>query len=72
MCVNPRKILNIPGGSFTEGEPADITIFNINEEWIVDPNKLHSKSRNTCFKGMKLKGRVKMTVVDGEIVYKDN
>ncbi|MDE7399650.1 MAG: dihydroorotase [Oscillospiraceae bacterium] len=72
MCVNPRKILNIPGGSFTEGEPADITIFNINEEWTVDPNKLHSKSHNTCFKGMKLKGRVKMTVVDGEIVYKDS
>lgn len=72
MCVNPRKILNIPGGSFGEGEPADITIFNINEEWVVDPDKLHSKSRNTCFKGMKLKGRVKMTVVDGEIVYKDS
>ena len=72
MCVNPRKILNIPGGSFTEGEPADITIFNINEEWTVDPDKLHSKSHNTCFKGMTLKGRVKMTVVDGEIVYKDS
>lgn len=71
MCVNPRKILNIPGGSFGEGEPADITIFNLHEEWIVDPEKLHSKSKNTCFKGMKLKGRVKMTVVDGEIVYKD-
>ncbi|MBD5111079.1 MAG: dihydroorotase [Ruminococcaceae bacterium] len=72
MCVNPRKILNVPGGSFTEGEPADITIFNINEEWTVDPDKLHSKSHNTCFKGMTLKGRVKMTVVDGEIVYKDS
>lgn len=71
MCVNPRKILNIPGGEFTEGEPADITIFDINEEWVVDPDKLHSKSHNTCFKGMKLKGRVKMTVVDGKIVYKD-
>ncbi len=71
MCVNPRKILNIPGGEFTEGEPADITIFDINEEWIVDPDKLHSKSHNTCFKGMKLKGRVKMTIVDGEIVYRD-
>lgn len=71
MCVNPRKILNIPGGEFTEGEPADITIFDINEAWVVDPNKLHSKSHNTCFKGMKLKGRVKMTIVDGKIVYRD-
>lgn len=71
MCVNPRKILGIAGGSLGEGEPADITIFDINEEWTVDPEKLHSKSRNTCFKGMKLKGRVKMTIVNGKIVYED-
>lgn len=71
MCVNPRKILGIAGGNLGEGEPADITVFDINEEWIVDPEKLHSKSKNTCFKGMKLKGRVKMTIVDGKIVYED-
>lgn len=71
MCVNPRKILGIPGGSFTEGAPADITVFDINEEWTVDPDKLHGKSKNTCFKGMKLKGKVKMTLVDGKVVYKD-
>lgn len=71
MCVNPRKILGIPGGSFTEGAPADITIFDINEEWTVDPDKLHGKSKNTCFKGMTLKGRVKMTLVDGKVVYED-
>lgn len=72
MCVNPRKILGIPGGSFTEGAPADITVFDINEEWKVDPEKLHGKSKNTCFKGMTLKGKVKMTLVDGKIVYKDS
>ncbi len=71
MCVNPRKILGIAGGNLGEGEPADITVFDINEEWIVDPEKLHSKSKNTCFKGMKLKGKVKMTIVDGKIVYED-
>lgn len=71
MCVNPRKILGIPGGSFTEGAPADITVFDINEEWTVDPEKLHGKSKNTCFKGMTFKGKVKMTIVDGKIVYED-
>lgn len=71
MCVNPRKILGIPGGSFTEGAPADITVFDINEEWTVDPEKLHGKSKNTCFKGMTLKGKVKMTLVDGKVVYED-
>ena len=71
MCVNPRKILGIPGGDFTVGSPADITVFDMNEEWTVDPDKLHGKSKNTCFKGMKLRGRVKMTIVDGNIVYDD-
>lgn len=71
MCVNPRKILNIPGGNFSEGEPADIAIVDLNEEWTVDPEKLHGKSKNTCFKGMTLKGRVKKTILDGKIVYED-
>ena len=71
MSVNPRKILGIPGGSLSEGAPADIAIFDINEEWTVDPEKFHSKSKNSCFKGRKLKGRVKMTIVDGKVVYED-
>ena len=71
MCVNPRKILGIPGGDFSVGSPADITVFDMNEEWVVDPDKLHGKSKNTCFKGMKLRGKVKLTIVDGEIVYED-
>lgn len=71
MCVNPRKILAIPGGSLQEGDPADICIFDPNEEWKVIPEKLHSRSKNTCFKGKVLKGRVKYTIVDGNIVYED-
>lgn len=71
MCINPRKILNISGGKLSEGEPADIAIVDLNEEWTVDPAKLHGKSHNTCFKGEKLKGKVKMTVLDGKIVYTD-
>ena len=71
MCVNPRKILGIDGGSLNEGSLADITIFDPNEEWVVDPEKLHSKSKNTCFKGMTLKGRVKYTIVGGNVVYED-
>ncbi len=71
MCVNPRRILSIPGGSLKPGDIADICIFDPDEEWTVDPAKLHSKSRNTCFKGMTLKGRVKYTILDGKIVYTD-
>ncbi len=71
MCVNPRRILSIPGGSLQVGDVADICIFDPNEEWKVVPEKLHSKSKNTCFKGKVLTGRVKYTIVDGEVVYED-
>ncbi len=71
MCVNPRKILGIEGGSIGRGDVADIAIFDPDESWTVEPEKLHSKSKNTCFKGMTLKGRVKYTILNGNIVYKD-
>ncbi len=71
MCVSPRRILNIPGGRLCCGAPADITLVDINEQWTADPMRLHSKSHNTCFKGMTFKGRVKYTFLDGRPVYRD-
>ena len=71
MCVNPRRILGIEGGSLSVGAAADITIFSENEQWTVHPEELHSKSKNTCFKDMTFSGRVKYTLLDGNIVYKD-
>lgn len=71
MSVNPAKILNIPAGRLSVGDNADIVIFNPDEEYTVDINQLHGKSINTPFKGMKLQGKVKYTVLNGEIVYKD-
>ena len=71
MSLAPAKILNIPAGSLPVGENADIVIFDPNEEFTVDVNKLHGKSKNTPFKGMELYGKVKYTVLNGNIVYKD-
>ena len=71
MCVNSRKILGIEGGSLSVGSAADVTVFSETEQWIVEPEKLHSKSKNTCFKGMTLTGKVKYTLLDGNIVYED-
>ncbi|HBH94587.1 MAG TPA: dihydroorotase [Ruminococcaceae bacterium] len=71
MCVNPRKILGINGGSLSVGSLADITVFSETEKWTVEPEKLHSKSKNTCFKGMTLSGKVKYTLLNGNIVYED-
>ncbi len=71
MCETPRRLLGIEGGSLEEGNSADIAIVDLNEEWTVDPEKLHSKSKNTCFKGMTFKGKVKYTIVNGNVVFTD-
>ena len=50
---------------------SDLIIFDPDEEWTVAPSMFKSKARNTPYAGMKLKGRVKQTVVNGKVVYKD-
>ena len=71
MCETPRRLLGIEGGSLEVGNVADIAIVDLNEEWTVVPEKLHSKSKNTCFKGMTFKGKVKYTIVNGNVVFMD-
>lgn len=57
MSVNPRKFLRLPDIKFKIGEKANLTILDLNEEWIVDSSKFHSKSLNTPYNGWKLKGK---------------
>jgi len=72
MTVNPAAILRVPGGRLAIGADADVTIFDPDEVWVVDPDKFASKGRNTPFVGHELKGRVKYTIVGGEVIYQDN
>lgn len=69
MSVNPAKILGIDAGTFSIGSSADIALVDLNEEWTADENKLHGKSKNTPFKGRKLCGKVKKTILGGKIVF---
>lgn len=68
MTINPAKMLGIDKGSIEEGKIADITIINPNEEYIIQPNKFESKSKNSPFGGMKVKGKILYTIVNGNIV----
>ena len=65
----PAKLFHLPVGSLSPGSLADVVIFAPEEEWVVDPEQFQSKSRNTPFGGMSVKGKVKMTLVDGRLVY---
>lgn len=72
MSVNPARILHIPAGEIKAGGAADLVLFDEAEQWVVDENRLHGKSKNTPFKGMKLKGRVKYTIYRGRKVFDGN
>ena len=71
MTFNPACILRIPRGRLNLGGDADFTVFDLNEEWTVDPQEFASKGRNTPFAGRTLRGKVKYTIVGGQIVYTD-
>jgi dihydroorotase len=69
MSVNPAALLRLEAGTLAAGAVADVTVIDPNLEWTVAPEKFLSKSRNTPFSGMRLKGRAILTIVAGEIVY---
>jgi dihydroorotase len=60
------RTLSLPGGTIPEGAVADVCVFDPNEEWIVGDDTLSSKSRNSAFAGMRMKGRAVLTLVGGE------
>ncbi len=68
MCYNPSRILGLNRGTITVGKTADITIFNPNEEVVIDVNSFKTKGRNSPFHGMKLKGRVYYTIASGKVI----
>lgn len=69
MCVSPRRILGLEIPAIQPGKTADLVIADINRKWTVDPEKLHSKSKNTVFKGMTLTGKPVITISKGVIRY---
>ena len=69
MTAAPSRILGLDYGTLELGKSADLVLFDPQEEWTVDPAQFKSKSRNTPFAGITLRGRVKYTVSRGNIVY---
>lgn len=64
----PMKILNLKNqGCISIGNEANLTVIDLNEEWIADASKFKSKCKISPFDGYKLKGRVKMTIIKGKI-----
>lgn len=67
MAEKPRELLGLPVTKVEKGAKADLILVDTEKEWVVEPEKLHSKSHNTVFKGEKFKGQNLMTITDGII-----
>lgn len=71
MSDNPRRILGLPQHKLAVGEPADLTLVDLEHHWVVDPEKMHSKAKNVIWKGKTLVGKPVYTITDGVIRYID-
>lgn len=71
MSTNPARILKLDRGSLKVGKAADVTLIDPEAEYVIDASLFASKGKNTPFHGRKVKGKVRMTIVDGTIVYEE-
>ncbi len=71
LTRQPAKILGLPAGTLAEGAAADVCLFDPAEKWLYDAKAGFSKSSNSPWHGQTLTGRVRTTIVDGRLVYRD-
>ncbi|HKP86755.1 MAG TPA: dihydroorotase [Blastocatellia bacterium] len=69
LTAGPARAFSLPGGTLAVGAPADVTVFDPDREWTVDPRGFKSRSRNTAFAGWQLRGAVVATFVAGRKVF---
>ncbi|MBF0191530.1 MAG: dihydroorotase [Magnetococcales bacterium] len=74
MTVAPARLLGLDRGrgTLSPGSVADLVLFDPEAAWVVDAARLHGTSKNTCFHGRRVRGRVKKTLVAGRIVFDDD
>jgi dihydroorotase len=69
MSTRPAELLGLPGGTLRNGAPADVIVVDLDVPWVLDPNELKSKCKNTPFDEARMQGRVVRTIVGGRTVY---
>ena len=69
LTINPARILKINKGTLKKGADADLCVIDLEKPWVVKAEDLKSKSKNTAIENRKLQGKVKMTFLNGHLVY---
>ena len=74
MSENPAKRYGLypQKGIIKVGGDADFTIVDLDKKWVVEPSKLESKGKYSPLSGKELTGQIYMTIVRGELIYKEN
>lgn len=70
MACAPARLFKLRGGTVRRGTAADLTVFDPDASWTVDPDRFLSKGRNSPYAGQTLRGRVTLTVVGGRVIYR--
>lgn len=72
MSYNPARIVHLDNkGSLRPGKDADVVVIDPEEMYTIDVNDFVSKGKNSPFHGKQVKGKVKLTICSGEVVYQD-
>jgi dihydroorotase len=69
LSTAPARLFGLPGGTLKPGAPADLAVVDLDEPWIVSEAGIRSRSKNTCFEGARLQGKVLQTLVAGSTVF---
>jgi len=70
LTVNPAGILRLPVGRLAVGAPADLVLFDPDHPWQICPDEFRSKSKNAPFDDRPVRGRVRLTIVDGRTIFR--
>jgi dihydroorotase len=69
VTIQPARILGLDAGHLSVGVAADVCVFDPKQHWKIEPAALKSQGKNTPFIGMQAQGKVRYTLVNGQIVY---
>jgi len=69
ITAAPARVLGVDAGHLTSGHLADVCVFDPEEYWKIESGALKSQGKNSPFLGLELKGKVRYTLVEGQVVY---
>ena len=72
VTIHPAQLLGVKMGHLTVGAHADLCVFDPQAVWKVEPAALKSQGKNTPFNGYEMQGRVRYTLLDGQLVFQSH